>query len=60
MSDDDVRIEWYDCRGCGADYTWFSIEVMDGVDLYGWIHRDMDEAGRCARDKGLTMKDTRV
>lgn len=56
MHDDDVRLEWHNCRGCGEQYTWFRIEVMAGVEIWGWIHRWFT---KCERDIGMGMTDAR-
>lgn len=56
MHHDATRLEWYNCRGCGKEYTWFRVEVMAGVELWGWLHR-IDEG--CERDMGMGMTDHR-
>lgn len=52
----DTRLEWYECQLCGMRYTWFRIEVGEGLELYGWLHRT---DGDCPKDKGLELSDTR-
>lgn len=57
MRDDQARLEWYNCRECGELYTWFRIDVVDGLLLYGWLH--WDEMVKCSRNTGLTLQDFR-
>lgn len=54
----DERLEWASCIDCDGAYTWFNIEVMDEVNLYGWVHLWID-GPRCSRDKGMTLQDMR-
>lgn len=53
---EETRLEWYDCPECGMAYTWFRVEVMAGLELYGWLH--MVDV-RCWRDKGMQLGDVR-
>lgn len=30
---------WVECKHCGEPLGWFSVEIMEEVEIYGWIHR---------------------
>lgn len=57
MHDDRVRREWRDCNECGEPTMWLRVDVMDGVVIYGLIHRD--EWVDCRRNVRLNMVDFR-
>lgn len=50
------QLEWYICRRCGKRYTWFRIEVVEGVDIWGWVH-EIDRG--CESDIGMSLTDKR-
>jgi hypothetical protein len=50
-------MEWYECPVCDMLYTWFRIEIVEGVDMYGWLHKT---DGDCSRDKGLAFSDRKL
>lgn len=54
----DERLEWINCPECEGVYTWFDIEIMDELSLYGWVHRWID-GPRCIKDDDMTLQDTR-
>lgn len=57
MHDDDAMLDWYACNDCGMDYTWFRVEILEGLEMYGWLHRRMYSG--CKRDKGMEINDMR-
>lgn len=57
MRDDEARLEWYNCRECEGLYTWFKVDIMDGLIMYGWLH--WDEMANCSRNTGMTVQDFR-
>lgn len=59
---DGTRLEWYECSVCGSPYTWFNIQVMDGVMLVGWVHHIQlwGRAGQCRKDRGMALHDMRL
>lgn len=57
MRDESARLEWYNCRECDGYYTWFRVDVMDGLVMYGWLHKD--EHRECSRNTGLHFQDFR-
>lgn len=60
MSDEGYLLEWHECRVCDEAYTWFSIEVIRGVELYGWVHKDgKGDEKDCPLDRGMFLKDLR-
>jgi len=61
--DDGLRMEWYECSVCESPYTWFNIQVMDGVMLVGWVHRIQvwkNSGGKCRKDRGMALHDMRL
>lgn len=59
---DEHRLEWYKCQECGSGYTWFNIEVIEAVELYGWVHQIQlwGRVGQCKRDIGMELQDGRI
>lgn len=47
---DNTRLEWIECELCGMLYTWFRVEVIEGLVMYGWLHKT---DGDCSKDGGL-------
>lgn len=45
---------WEVCEKCGGFYNWFRIDVMEGVEMMGWLHMagycDAEEGARIARE----------
>lgn len=49
----DECLVWDECPVCGMLYTWFRVEIMPGLEMYGWLHKT---DGDCKRDTGLDME----
>jgi hypothetical protein len=57
MHDDRSRLDWYNCKECDGFYTWFRVEIIEGLEMYGWLHKQMYPG--CSRMKELNWSDTR-
>lgn len=49
-----TRDWWVDCKHCHCPINWFNIEVMDGVRLWGWLHRS-EMVGKVCTGKASTL-----
>jgi len=57
MRDDEARLDWYNCGLCDGLHTWFRVDVIEGIVMYGWLHQD--EHRECPRNTGLNWLDFR-